>query len=243
MILIPFLMGCPHAPGGPAAPVEVDPARLLARAQREAPPGPTSVTFGLSLDIGEQHIVAQGALLVTPPNRFRMEVRGPIGPAQVIIASDGVGLHAWLASKNTLYTVVDADARVRAITGDAGVDAVVSALLGRLPALGAPDGQPDPAVPSWHWSGAGRGGVDVQLSPRSGHLAAFTLVDPTGLPLLATRIEGDAWPTELVADLPSKQIHAELRFDTWRPASPPDTAYTLVLPSSVQVVPLEFLPE
>lgn len=241
MILLLTLMGCPKAPdlGGP---LEVDPARLLAQAQAEPLPEASAVNFDLALDIGEQHLSAQGSLVVAPPNRFRIEVRGPIGPAQVIIVSDGVGIRAWLAAKNTVYTLDDADARIKAITEGPGLDALASTLLGRLPALGAPDESLVTDLAAWRWNGPEQSHLDARLDPRTAHLSALTLVDQQGASLFVAAIEGHARPEQLVADLPTKAVHATLEFGDWRDATPPDSAFTLMIPASATVEPLTLAP-
>ncbi|MES2642183.1 MAG: hypothetical protein V4850_22055 [Myxococcota bacterium] len=239
--LLAVLTGCPKPPTPEGPLVAVDPEALLARAVAEAPPGPSATTFDLRLDLADSRVNAQGALLVSPPDRFRIEVRGPIGPPQVVVVSDGTGLRTWLAAKNELYTADDADATIAAYTGgEAGLEALASLLLGRLPALGVPDRFRVEGVPAYRWVGPGESHVDASLDPRTAHLVALALADELGAALLDARVEGNEWPERLVAVLPQQRVTATLEFEEWKPASPSDAAFLLAAPPGATVRPLLF---
>ncbi|MDP2311060.1 MAG: hypothetical protein Q8P18_33880 [Pseudomonadota bacterium] len=241
--LVALLTGCPKPPA-PEGPIEaVSPEVLLTRALGEPAPGPATSSFDLRLDLPDQRINAQGALLVSPPDRFRIEVRGPIGPPQVVVVSDGKGIRTWLAGKNELYTADDADARIAAYTGgEAGMEALASLLLGRLPALGAPDLVRADSKPTYRWTGPGESHVDAALDPRTAHLVALALADEVGAPLLDAQVEGAQWPERLVAVLPQQGITATLEFKEWKAAEPSDAAFVLAAPPGAAVKPLLFKP-
>lgn len=236
------LAGCPPKPVEPPEPlVEVSPAELLARASAEPAPGPASATFDLKLELPDQRVNAKGGLVVVPPDRFRIEVRGPIGPPQVVIVSDGTALTTWLAGKNQVYVAAEADATLAAYTGgEAGLEALASLLVGRLPALGAPDLVRGEGVPAYRWNGPGQSHVDVALDPRTAHLVALALADEAGAALLDARVEGADWPERLTTHLPQQGIVATLEFDAWTPAAPPDSAFVLTPPPGAEVKPLRF---
>ncbi|MDP2315545.1 MAG: hypothetical protein Q8P41_21785 [Pseudomonadota bacterium] len=244
-VLLPLLLalaGCPPKAPPPELPLgPIDPAALLERAATEAAPGPSAATFDLRVELPEQHVSAQGVVIVAPPDRFRIEVRGPIGPAQVVVVSDGTRLTTWLAGKNQVYVADQADATLSAYTGgEAGLEALASLLLGRLPALGTPDLLRREGVPEFRWTGPGQSHVDATLDPRTAHLVALALADEAGAALLDARVQGREWPEELVAVLPQQRITATLEFDEWKPAAPPDTAFVLAPPPGSEVKPLLF---
>lgn len=237
--LLVALSGCPK-PVTEAPPLDVDPVTLLAQATREPAPGPSATTFDLRLVTPEQSVTANGALVVAPPGRFRIEVRGPIGPPQLVIVGDGEGVVAYLAGKNELVTVADAGARIRAYTGgDVGLDALSALLLGRLPALKKPDLVKPTRPPAYRWAGPGQSHLDVTLDTRTAHLAALALADELGAPLLEADVRGKEWPERLEVRIPSKGVVAELSFGEWRPADPPAAAFTLPPPDGATVRPLD----
>ncbi len=238
--LAALLAGCPPKAPPELPPLEVDPMELLGRALAEPPPGPSAATFDLRLVTPEQSVSANGALVVAPPNRFRVEVRGPIGPPQLVIVSDGTGITAWLAGKNEIVTAADADARIREITGgEVGLEALASLLFGRLPALGQPDFVKPERPPAYRWAGPDQSHLDVTLDTRTAHLAALTLSDAMGASLLEADVAGKAWPERLDVRIPTKGVVAQLTFDEWRPAEPPDAAFTLPIPPGATVRPLD----
>ncbi len=239
-LLVALGAGCPpKAPPEEPAAVVVDPLVLLAQAQREPAPGPSAASFDLRVRTPDQNIAAQGALVVVPPAKFRVEVRGPIGGPQLVVVSDGEGLRAWVAADNALLVAPDADARIRAYTGDeAGLDALASLLLGRLPALDRPPLFQPTVPPSFRWPGPGQSHLDATLDSRTAHLVALSLADEAGAALLEADVAGAAWPTRLEVRIPTKGIVAELAFGEWRPATPSDAAFVLA-PAGATTRPLE----
>lgn len=234
------LVACPPKAPPPGPAVEVDPIELFERAAVESAPGPASASFDLRLRTPDQQVNAQGALVVAPPNRFRVEVRGPIGPPQLVIVSDGVGMRAWVAGKNQLYDAPDADARFRSYTGDAaGLDALSSLLLGRLPVREKPDAVRPGDPPGYRWDGPEQSHLDVSLAPTTGRVSGLTLVDPAGVSLVEADVEASEWPARLVVRLPAQGVEAELRFGEWRAATPGDAAFVLTPPPGAEVVPLK----
>ncbi|MFN7146950.1 MAG: LolA family protein, partial [Myxococcota bacterium] len=241
VLALPLLVACPpKAPPEEVAPPEVDPVALLAKANAEAAPGPSAVSFDLRLETPDQNVNANGALVVAPPDRFRIEVRGPIGPAQLVVVGDGEGIVAWVASKNQFVTAPGADAKIRAYTGgEVGLEALASLLLGRLPALKQPDLVKPGGVPSYRWSGPGESHLDAALDPRTAHLVALALADEAGAVVMEADVEGKAWPERLDVRIPSKGVVAMLSFGEWRPAEPPDAAFVLTPPEGATVMPLD----
>ena len=66
-------------------------------------------------------------------------------------------------------------------------------------------------------------------------LDALRLVDEAGAPFLEAEVDAPDFPQRLVGRLPSRGTTAELNFSSWKPASPPETAFTLVIPPSATV--------
>lgn len=241
VLALPLLVACPpKAPPEEVAPKEVDPVALLAKANAEAAPGPSAATFDLRLETPDRNLNANGALVVAPPDRFRIEVRGPIGPAQLVVVSDGEGVVAWLAGENRFVTAPGADAKIRAYTGgDVGLEALASLLLGRLPALKPPDLVKPGGVPAYRWAGPGESHLDAALDPRTAHLAALALADEAGAVVMEAAVEGKAWPERLDVRIPSKGVVAMLTFGEWRAAEPSDEAFVLAPPPGATVTPFE----
>jgi hypothetical protein len=219
-------------------PAGFDPRALLERVTAEAPPTPASTTFGLKLDTPDQHVSASGALVVEPPGRFRIEVRGPIGPPVLVIVSDGKALYAWQAGKNTFYSGPDADSAIRAYTGGAvGLEALAALFTGRLPHLGPADEVAD-GRPEYTWHGPGQSRLFARLAPETGRLSALSLHDEAGQDVLEAQMAGADRPSQLSVTLPTVGGKATLDMGDWRPATPPPAAFVLSPPPGAEVKPL-----
>jgi hypothetical protein len=236
-----LLAGCPPRVVTPPGPVpEVDPVALLARAESLPPPAPAAATFGLHVETPDKRVSASGALVVQPPDHFRVEVRGPIGPPVLVIVSDGTGLYAWEAGKNVFHTAADADAALRQETGGAaGLGALTSLLIGRLPALRKPDAIGAMGVPEYRWAGAGQSALSVALDPRSARLAGLALFDEAGAAVLQASVTAPDLPEHLEVRMPAMGLVARLDFDGWKPAAPPPSAFVLPAPAGAEVRPLD----
>lgn len=172
--------------------------------------------------------------MVAAPDRFRLELRGPIGPPAFLVACDGHRLTAWATGKGQAWRHEDADAGLRALTGgSAGLAAVTSLLLGRLPA----EGNPSWTGEAYRWEGPKGEVITAQLEARSAHLAFLDAVDAAGAPMFRARWEPDLLPERLQLSLPTIGVSADLRFSGWEAVQPPDSAFALQLPESVVPAP------
>ncbi|MFZ5482058.1 MAG: LolA family protein [Myxococcota bacterium] len=224
LTLLLALTACP--PKHPEPVVVTDPLALLARAEAEMPSTPRASTFSVRIDTPDQHVSANGTLVVAPPDRFRLEVRPPIGPPALIVASDGTSLWAWQAGKQIFWEAPDADA----VFGERGLgmETLAALLLGRLP-TGL--GEPVLADVGYVWT---REGVEVRakLDPATAELAWFEARDADGTVWAAM----SANVPELVREYRIPSLGAEVRIDldAWGEAKPDPSVFTLTPPEGAE---------
>lgn len=252
-MLLVLLLAC-RPPPSPMGPLAADAALAAARATRADAMVPVSARFSLHLETPESTVNAPGALLVRPPDDFRIEISGPIGPPQIVVACDGKRLVAWHAPKSTLYVADDAATALAGLTGGAaGFEVLTALLLGQyaepsaqgLSAMGPdewpPRDAPEAGPPSqWRWTWCEPGGACVTegLSQASGRLVAVEASTPMRPLLSASLRPGALWPERLDVHLVPLNVRAELAFTAWTPASPTDAAFTLTTPPGATVTPL-----
>lgn len=240
-----LLTGCPVVL--PAAPDVVDPAALFERARTEPSPPSSYATFSTVITVGAQRLTANGTLVVSPPDRFRVELRGPIGPAQLVVTCNGHDVRAYVASENTYYIAVDADGALGRVLGAGeavrGAAAATSLLMGRLPALDTvPALSASGSVATATWTRADGARLALGVDSRTAHLTDATATDASGVLLFSGKWAPDAWPTALGVRLPSLGVAADLRFNEWKGASPTDAAFLLVPPQGSTVRDLTLSP-
>ena len=213
-------------------PIQTDPVVQLSRARSEAPPPPQIARFTIRIETADGVLSALGTGIYSAPNRFRVELRGPIGPVQLVAACDGERVTAYILGKHTAYVGDDAEAAVRRWTGGAaGVDAVVLLLLGRLPDLGPPTTM-EP-VPTWTRPDGSV--VRAVLDDGSGHLARIDVVDPRGVLALSARFTPGTFPSHLDIDLPALHASASVDYSDWQTGAPPETAFSVVVPPGATI--------
>lgn len=241
-----LLLACAKVPEPPPrADPASDWASVAARASTVAAGGAVAAKFDIHLLTGDKGLNAQGALVVRPPDDVRIEVSGPIGPPQLIIVSDGAAISVWMPGKQTFLRADDAEATLRDLTGGvAGAEAVALLLLGQLADLGVP-ATDDAAALGDPWTRAWRvpdRGLLVARADR-GALVELHARDASGADLLDLHLDaGRPYPKELHAELPTLRTSVDLDFGAWKPATPPDAAFTLNPPFGVPVRPLALGP-
>ncbi len=255
MLAALLLVGCLHnAPSGPLPPRAEDPVALLGLAQHDPSPGGVLGEFSGLIHSGGKTLPARGSLMVQAPSRFRLEVRGPIGGAALVVATSGDAIVGWVASSNTSWVLADADAALKDVLMDdsAGVASIVALVLGRVPRVATPPvvrvGMP---TPTYRW-GASAGGVEVVLDPGSARLTRGEVFREDGTTLLqidATPGGGpDFLPRSLEVRVPlacgpddeaCDVLHAELRFDGWSRITPEPSAFDFAPPEGSTVRPVE----
>lgn len=237
-----LLAGCHHR-----APTAVDPtllhaadALVVAEANRAAGLVPVLAKFNLQLQSPKDAVSAQGVLLVSPPDRFRIEISGPIGPPALVIASDGTAVNALLPGKGIFYAGPDAEAALRGLTGGAaGLDVVTALLVGQF-VLPGPAG-PEAAVSGgWQWSWTREDGTRLSetLGAVGGKLVALDVTKADGAALLAADLvptPGSPWPASMHVELAPLGTTADVRFSSWQAATPGATAFTLTAPEGAEV--------
>lgn len=228
--LVLMAVGCPVVL--PASPDVVDPAALFDRARTEPAPASSYSTFSTVITTGDRRLTANGTLVVSPPDRFRIELRGPIGPAQLVVACDGHDVRAYVASENTYYIAENADHMLGQILGAGegvrGAAAATSLLMGRLPALASvPALSASGSVATATWMRADGARLALGLDSRTAHLTDATATDSAGTLLFSGKWAFDVWPTAFGVRLPTLGAAADLRFNEWKGASPADAAFLL----------------
>ena len=98
-----------------------------------------------------------------------------------------------------------------------------------------------PGAPSeWRWTWCAPSGACVTeaLSQATGHLSGLRARGPAEELLSAVVTPGATWPEALVVELPTLHTRAEVRFQSWAPATPSDAAFRLTAPPGATVKPL-----
>ena len=246
-----LLVGCLHkAPSGALPPRAEDPAALLGLAQQDPLPGTVLGEFSGLIHTGGRTLPARGTLLVQAPSRFRLEVRGPIGGAALVVATNGDAIVGWVASSNTSWVLTDANASLKDVLKDdsAGVASIVALLLGRVPGVATPPvvrvGMP---TPTYRWGGSA-GRVEVALDPVSARLTRGEVFRDDGATLLQIDAEPGGGPDFLPRSLDVRVPlacrtddqgcdvpHAELRFDGWLRIAPDPSAFDFSPPEGSTV--------
>ena len=87
----------------------------------------------IAYDTGEDRVAGRHAVVVAPPNRFRLEVLSPLG-ALAVVTCDGAELAVWVRREHRTYRGPATAASVAAYAGvSVRVEDVVSMLLGLPP--------------------------------------------------------------------------------------------------------------
>ncbi len=232
MILL-ALLACPRS--GPNVTLDADPAALLGRARAESAPAAIYAPFSAVLAMKDNRVTAGGNVVVVAPDRFRLELRGPIGPPQLVVACDGDVVRAYLAPKN-LFVEASADAGLAMVLGAEGGDGATvatSLLLGRVPIL---PGDPTLVLspPGLSWARTDGAAFSVVLDAATAHLAAARANDAAGRPLLDATWTPGAFPEALNVTIPPLSVSADVKFGEWQPASPTDAAFVLVKPEGAE---------
>jgi hypothetical protein len=234
----------------PKAPPETRPVtprtaeELLARAGAEPLPAALAVPFGVVLSTPSDKVSVSGALLYAAPDRFRVELRGPIGGPALILVSDGAGLSAWQAGPNRYVTSADADALLRARTGGGlGLETLAAILIGRLPVLGPPvSSEVVVGGARYAWTPAESVRAEAWLDGVDGRLWQVAVSGPGGAPWLGGTLEpgapGALGPESLRVELPTLGASAVVDYGAWSVANPLDAAFVLPVPAGAEVVPL-----
>lgn len=231
-----LLGACPKQP--PASVLAADPIEALSRAQTEAASGPVYAPFSAVVALPDSRFTAVGTLVVSSPNRFRIELRGPIGPPQVVVTCDGMAVRAYLAPKNTFYESLDASAALGSLWGAEGIDGAAvatSLLLGRVPAL---PGTPTVEGASLVWTRLDGARVALSMDQATAHLIAADAAGADGTRSLRANWTPGTFPKALHVELPTLGASADLSFGDWQAAAPTDAAFQLVAPEGAKRVPI-----
>lgn len=245
MLSLALLAGCPK-PGPVVVAADAVPEDVMERARAEAAPGPVYSNFTAVLSTENGRVTASGTLVVAAPNQFRVELRGPIGPPQLVVACDGTAVRAFVASKNTWYESLDANRDVGALLGAGdlpGAAIATALLLGRLPPIPeAPVLSAAGPVANLSWARSDGAALSIGLDGATAHLVDAHAQNAAGERLLDAAWVPGVWPEGLTLSLPTLKAGADVRFGSWQPATPTPAAFTLPQPLGSTALPFPFSP-
>lgn len=220
-----------------------DPAAVLAEARARRVPFALRGAFSVTLEREGAELGTRGGLVLHPPDRFRVEVLGPVGTPLVILASDGVALHVWNAQDQVFYRGDDAGAVLEELTGGAVTLAdVVRLLTGTLPLPDAPvrsataDGR-DVSVVLEGGEGVtvlaqidGRSALLQEIAVRRAltRLLTLTYGDPT-------RVGRQVLPGLIELEVPALPLTAKVEMESWDELGQIPEVFSLSPPSGAAV--------
>ncbi len=225
----------------------IDPAALYARALAEPRPSSMYANFDAVIAAPGQRLALNGTLVVSPPDRFRVELRGPIGPVQLVVTCDGKDVRAWVAPKNSFYQADNADATLGKLLGAGqevhGAAVATSLLMGRVPTLPvSPELGAAGPVATARWARADGASFSLGIDGRTAHLIDARATDEKGVVLFSGAWVPGEWPRALNVVLPTLEASADVSFGKWAPATPTDAAFRLTAPTGSLLVPLVLVP-
>lgn len=169
-----WISACGKRPSGPAA----DPAAVLAEARARDLPFALRGAFSVTIRRGEAELGTRGGLVLHEPDRFRVEILGPVGTPALIVASDGRAIDVWNAQDQIFYHGPDAASVLAELTGGAvGLSDVVRVLTASLPLPDAPVRSATMEDGALALALAGAEGVDVlaRVDAKTGLLAELSV--------------------------------------------------------------------
>lgn len=133
-----LLIGCKHKTPDPPA-VTVAATELVAQARARPLPAAIRATYGIDVDAGKTSGSTRGAMVLSAPDRLRVDILTPLNTPLAYVASDGTALHAWIQQEKVFYRGDDAAAVLGELLDGAvgGADAI-AVLTGNLPLPEAP---------------------------------------------------------------------------------------------------------
>lgn len=232
------------SPKKPALPLPTpglsDPEAVLA-AFRDAPSlGTLRARARLRVKSPDRNVSTPASLVLSGPDRLRVDILTPLGTPFAILATDGAALHAWLQRGSTFLRGDDAIAVLGAATGDLlGTEDLLDVLTGRLP---LDDAQVNAAEPT------ALGDVRLVLSKTSApEHRLVAVLDPTTHLVRSLRVHEalDTAPDELGPERLAVTYPGALQTEggVWRPDAVvvelPDLGWTVTL----DITGWEVLPE
>jgi len=134
--LLLLALGCVK-PRGPVVPVG-DPDVVVALARSRAMLTAINGRFSVTLNTGKREFTVPASMLLSHPDRFRIELYTPFGTPLMTATSDGSALHAWNQRDRIFYEGHEASQVLKRITGgEVGIDDFLAILTARLPLVDA----------------------------------------------------------------------------------------------------------
>ena len=130
-ILLLFL-GCAK-PRGPVVHVG-DPDVVVSLARSRTMAGAANARFSVTLNTGKREFTIPASLLLSHPDRFRIEFYTPFGTPLLTATSDGSSLHAWNQRDRVFYEGNEASQVLKRLAGgEVGIDDFLAILTAKLP--------------------------------------------------------------------------------------------------------------
>lgn len=238
LVAVLLLCACAHHRGG-----ALDPAAALTEARATTLPFALRASFAVKLHVNDAILSTRGGLVLHAPDRFRLEVLGPIGTPALVIVSDGRALQVWNAADNVYYEAKDAASSLQALTGGAvSLSDVVRLLSAAMPLTEAPVrastvGEDGPVITL---EAGPQALVTATLDDR--HALLRDLVVSQGGQTYAHLSYGKAqkvgrtWlPRSANVEIPALGVAAELEFQTWDELGQVPEVFSLPPPAGAEV--------
>ena len=130
--LLLLFLGCAK-PRGPVVPVG-DPDVVVAMARARTITGAANARFSVTLNTGKRDFTIPASLLMSHPDRFRIEFYTPFGTPLLTATSDGASLHAWNQRDRVFYEGHQASQVLKELAGgEVGIDDFLAILTAKLP--------------------------------------------------------------------------------------------------------------
>lgn len=244
LFLLIAATGCRrHVPRGAA----LDPAAVVEDFRRREVPRALQARFRFSVQGPALSGASTGRLVVSRPDRFRVEILTPLSTPLLVVVCDGRSLHAWRNDRQVFYRGDDAVAVLQRLTGGAvGAADVVALFTAGLPLPGAPvlsardlgDDRVEAVL-----QGPRETAVRATIDHRAGLLRALQ-VEPAGAVVPAARLEWEGeerlrrvrLPEELKADLPSLGWTMEVEVSEWDELGAIPDVFSLSPPAGAEEV-------
>lgn len=220
-----------------------DPAELLAEARSRKLPFALRGAFSVTIHRGEAELSTRGGLVLHAPDRFRVEVLGPVGTPALIVASDGGVIDVWNAQDQVFYRGPDADAVLAELSGGAvTLSDVVRVLTATLPLPEAP--VRSATVEDRHLAltldAPEQTTLVARVDGRSG-LLEEARVEREGATLLsasypsARKIGRTELPWEMSLSVPAIQLRVDIQMQSWDELGQVPEVFSLTPPAGAQV--------
>ena len=253
-----LMLGC-SKPRGPVVPVG-DPDVVVALARSRPMLTDLNGRFSVTLDTGKREFTVPASILLSQPERFRIEFYTPFGTPLLTATSDGDSLHAWNQRDRIFYEGHQASQVLKRIAGgEVGIDDFLALLTAKLPLV-------DAEILHIGRTVFDDGGIvivmlgpdDIRvravIDPKSGMVRSLRVdppsdeagyTEPSGDPILRVTYEGQVregkvlLPSETMFEMPRLGWSIGLVTKRWTALDGAPDAFSLVAPSGAKIQDLK----